>query len=1160
MNRYFWALCVLCYTSVVFSQKAEVYTQIPSQNIQISASSSYQKFPAIAVIDGSGMTGDNHVSHNSGNSMWISEISTQKMRANEHTPEGVVWLMLELNDKARPVDFIRIWNHNQNQHTKRGLRKVYLTYSEDGKMWKTIDNGEKKYHILNESKGRALEPADFSLRTNELKIKYLCITADLNEGNHYHDNNPLTLQESVDLNQDINYYGLSEIRLYHKENRPLTSLNKITKMDFVASQGYLKTSAGSSREYVVKFDSPLYTGGQLLFECRGKQWTKTVMPDPIGIYSVDGLFPPGYMEENADVSIHLQSKQASLDKKINIPGARKWTLYFLPHSHQDIGYTHRQDDVMKLQWRNLDRAIELSKQTADYPEGSRFKWNSEATWSVKGYLDEYKGTEKEKEFVQAIQKGVVGIDASLGSILTGICKQEELMHVFDDAHLISRQTGVEFNTAMTSDLPGQSWGYVTALAQNGIKYYSPAPNYVPFWGKTGCDRAAIFHVKWGDVPFYWQSQSGTDKVLYWQTGKGYSWFHGWLLGKLSSSGIEPMWEYLAELEAKEYPYATSYLRYTVNGDNGPPDPEMPNIIRDWNEKYEYPRFIIGTTKELFESFEKEYGQYLPVFSGDMTPVWEDGAASTARELGINRAGAERLNQSEILWSMVNPHTFPANEFLNAWKHVVLFSEHTWGASASGPDPVSQFTKDLWQGKKMYGDSADIQSRRLFNESFKPFQASRGQEKYIQVFNTNLWVRTDVVTIEKAIDLNNKILKSPSGELVPLQKLNDGRWIFVAKEIAPLSSTAYKIVEDKRKEPVNNSMIRENTLNNGIVKLEIDPKTGVISSFSSGDTSFNYVGKDGLNNYIYSGRMLADMQTVDQIDRIAVLNDGEVAATLRVESSAPGCRSLWRDITIYKSIGRVDITNTLDKLNIYKKENVRFAFPFNISDAEITMDMAMGEVHPEREQLTGSNKNFYSILNGLAVNNLNHGIYLTTIDAPFIELGEMTAENWKKKSKGEGWMSSAIISPTVYSWIMNNAWGTNYKASQDGQVTFNYSVEAFDPYKIELKRQGMEQAQKLVCVVSDKIDTVRPLFRLKGNNQIAISTIRPSEDGTGYIIRLQNISGNSVNSSFEWQAIKPQKIFRCNNIEKELENFETSSFWLKPFECMTLKIIITEIIY
>lgn len=94
--------------------------------------------------------------------------------------------------------------------------------------------------------------------------------------------------------------------------------------------------------------------------------------------------------------------------------------------------------------------------------------------------------------------------------------------------------------------------------------------------------------------------------------------------------------------------------------------------------------------------------------------------------------------------MLSPESdYPARELAEAWKNVLLFSEHTWGASASGPDPYSQFTKDLWAGKKMYADSADVQSRRLCDETMAGITAGEG---YVQVLNTNLWPRTDVVTV------------------------------------------------------------------------------------------------------------------------------------------------------------------------------------------------------------------------------------------------------------------------------------------------------------------------------------------------------------------------------------------------------------------------------
>lgn len=124
------------------------------------------------------------------------------------------------------------------------------------------------------------------------------------------------------------------------------------------------------------------------------------------------------MEETAKLVVRLTSRQGTVEKRFEVPAARKWTVNFLSHSHQDIGYTHRQMDVMKFQWRNLERAMDLAERTKDYPEGARYRWNTEATWAIAGYLEAYAGTDKAARLIQAVRDGVINIDAPLGSILT----------------------------------------------------------------------------------------------------------------------------------------------------------------------------------------------------------------------------------------------------------------------------------------------------------------------------------------------------------------------------------------------------------------------------------------------------------------------------------------------------------------------------------------------------------------------------------------------------------------------------------------------------------------------------------------------------------------------------------------------------------------------
>lgn len=1153
MPRFLMSLImVLSLALPLGAEEVPVYRRIPSERVKATASSSIPGSPASNAVNWSGMTDRGHVANNLGEGMWVSEPARRPVRYSSGTARGAVWFLCELAS-ADAVDQVRIWNHNQNEHTRRGFRKVFIDYSLDGRRWSRLAEGEKDYHVIPESKGRNPEPADYVLDLKGLKFKYFCITAAMDGGNYYDMSDPAVAVETKDMLQNPAYYGLAEISFWKLGKEDVGKLEPLSGVSLAPSQGYLRTGTGPRREFSLGFDHPVYAGARIDFSMDGKTWSETIEANPSGVSERTFLFPAGDMEESSRLGVSVRSPQGNVSSVVDIPAARKWTVDFFPHSHVDIGYTHRQDEVMRLQWRNFERAMDLAEKTKDYPDGARFKWNTETTWAVMGYLNEYAGTPKADRVIAAVKSGVINVNAALGSILTGVSRQEELMHIFDDAHRIEEITGVKCSTAMMSDVPGQAWGLATAMAQNGVRYYSPGPNYVPFYGRIGNDRAAALHVKWGDRPFWWQSQSGTDKVLVFEAGRGYSWFHGWLEGRLSVCGLEPIWRYLEQLETEEYPYNLCYLRYTVHGDNGPPDQLMPDVIRKWNETYDSPTFRIATAQEFFEDFEKNYGEELPVVGGDMTPTWEDGAASTARETAMNRESASRLAQTQILWSMLKPSgTYPDERFEEAYKNVVLFSEHTWGASASGPQPFSKFTLELWDKKKSFADSADVQSRRLMDEAVSGF-SSKG--RYIHVVNTNLWARTDAVRIDSGLMAGN-ILTDDSGTPVPFQNLSDGTCVFVAEDVPALGSKVFRISPaDGAVKMSPQTMIADgNVLDNGLVRVVIDRERGTISSLRKSTDDFEYASEDGLNDFLYTARVGADPRGIGKVTSVEILENGPVAATVRVISDAPGCNNLTRDVTVYAGIDRVDIVNTIDKKDVLDFENVRFVFPFNFPHPDITFDLAMSEVHPEREQLAGVNKQYYCVQNGLSVGDLEHGIYLTTIDAPMVELGTPSGEDYRLNPHyGYGWWPMSQISPKVYSWVMTNTWRTNYKASQGGVAVFRYSLRIGNPLDLELKKTGLEAEQRMLAVTSDESEPLETLFRLRGRNRVSVSMIKPSKDGKGYVVALQNMGGNPVRTGLVSGRMAVNSAWTTDFNESELDPIDQDDFWIRPYQYVRLKI-------
>ncbi|HHI68465.1 MAG TPA: hypothetical protein ENJ97_03975, partial [Planctomycetes bacterium] len=398
----------------------------------------------------------------------------------------------------------------------------------------------------------------------------------------------------------------------------------------------------------------------------------------------------------------LVGGEKSFSGKVEVRPAPRWTIYLVPHSHVDIGYTDRQEVVEKKHWKFIDQAIDLSKKTASYPPEARFKWDCESTWGVDSYLG-FADQKKRDRLLAAIRRGDLEVGALFANELTGICSREELFRMTGWFLRFRRKYGLDLDTALITDVPGWTWGVVPALARCGVKYFSCGPNRMARIGYT--------LARWGDRPFWWISPSGEERILCWVAGQGYSWFH-----HDGSLRTDKTFHYLRKLQERGYPYDMIQVRYTTGGDNGPPNPTLPDQVKGWNERYAFPRYVLSTAGEMMRIFEKKYGKTLPQVRGDFTPYWEDGAASTARETALNREAKERLVRGEALWAMLRPGSYPAKGYRAAWRFALLFDEHTWGAWCSVSQPDSPFTKDQWATKKLYGQRASFLAKSLESQA------------------------------------------------------------------------------------------------------------------------------------------------------------------------------------------------------------------------------------------------------------------------------------------------------------------------------------------------------------------------------------------------------------------------------------------------------------
>ncbi len=812
-------------------------------------------------------------------------------------------------------------------------------------------------------------------------------------------------------------------------------------------------------------------------------------------------------------------------QKFSISPAREWVIHLLHHTHLDIGFTHTQDQVEQLQIQYLDEVQELIRDTDDYPRESQFIWLPEGLWAVESYLKQA-DEEKRTDFINAVKAGRIGLDALYGNALTGLYSEEELFALLDYAVRLRSEYDLPIDSAMISDVPGYTWGLVPVLAQSGIKYLSIGPNP---GHRIGWTRV------WDDQPFYWVSPSGDSRVLCWFSGKSYNWFHTGLVydretlpNKLTEDRIA---DYLLELEEKNYPYDMLHLRYVIGADNGPPDPKLCGRVKAWNERYVSPKIIITTTSRMFRDLEARYGDKIPVVSGDFTPYWEDGAASTAADTATNRNAVETLVRAQALWAMLQPDAYPADRVYAGWRNAVLYDEHTWGAWNSISDPDNPFAMKQAEIKQQFALDANVQAHRILDDALANRRASDKKVKAVEVFNTHSWSRTDLIVLPVEMDIAGDSVTAEDGTQVPSQRLSSGELAFLAKDIPPIGSMRFTIHPRVAKK--TGHVIAEGTrLNNGLIGIQMDERTGAIVELRAVGIKDNLVECDGegiaLNDYIYvNGRDPGGRERIEST-KIRILDRGPLVATVQVESSAPGANGLIRQVRLIDGLNRVDITNIIDKRAVREKEGVHFAFPFSIADPTVRMDMPWSVVRPEADQMVGACRNFFSVQRWVDMSNLTHGITWATVDAPLVQMGAIRTDVPAPNST-EGWLKHIETSPKLFSYVMNNYWETNYKADQSGLVTFRYSIQPHLGVYVQSQaaRFGVERCQPLIAIPAkpDGPPALASLLKLDSPG-VMVTSLKPSRDRKAWIVRLYAVSGKPETVRLRWSEPAPSAIYLC----------------------------------
>jgi alpha-mannosidase len=198
-----------------------------------------------------------------------------------------------------------------------------------------------------------------------------------------------------------------------------------------------------------------------------------------------------------------------------------------------------------------------------------------------------------------------------------------------------------------------------------------------------------------------------------------------------------------------------------------------------------------------------------------------------------------------------------------------------------------------------------------------------------------------------------------------------------------------------------------------------------------------------------------------------------------------------------------------------------------------IDIPMAVMRPELDQLPGSCKNWLPMGRWIDVANAERGVTWVTLDAPLVEIGDITATMLGSQTNPGIWRKHIEPTQRFYSWVMNNHWGTNYRAYQQGVVEFRYALRPHSGYDpAAATRLAIGLSQPLLASSAGTTTPALSLFRIEPADVVALEC-KPSVDGKAWIVRLFGASGENRRARLTWEGGTTQRVWSSNLSEQPL---------------------------
>ena len=756
------------------------------------------------------------------------------------------------------------------------------------------------------------------------------------------------------------------------------------------------------------------------------------------------------------------------------------TLYFIHHSHTDIGYTHDQPIVFDLHGRFLDEALYLADKYSDRDSDGAFRWTVETTYVLYRWLGQASAgqIERFKALERAGRIEVMGMFANL----TPLLDTDQLVETFQLLRPLRDDFGFTIRHAMNCDVNGENWPLVDLLLDLGIEGFSMAIN--THFGGAPMQRPNVF---------WWEGPSGRKILAY----NGWPYDTGWRFGiGHDAAQFEQIWWPRVERRLTEIDYPLPVLMvqsFHPFGDNGSAYEPFSRFIDTWNEQGKSPRLVMATPKDWWTAV-KAHSDLLPTYRGDWTDYWNFGCISSAREQALNRASRARLRAADALAAaVVGRSDSPAESKAArsyaryrdlAWHSLHLWDEHTWGADCSIRAPGAEDTEVQWHHKASYAYTARSLSLLLQRDVLAELgqHVQRMKPDDLLVFNPLPWPSRVAGIIPPEVALprgvpeditagrhfQDRMTYDNSRLAASLEAAVGQKQLWLKPVVVPgFGYTVIPRAELVEWEP-SADFSEDAIVENDSFRLTLDLQRGGISSWH--DKRLNHEWVDGGAGYPFNGfvhEQVADASHAwprnlmfymewlsDEVERARgwqpewpverrgptrVLHHRVYRTPLGyyvIQSlEAPGCVGpLKQSVFLPDTENYIECESWWDMGLDVHPEATYILYPFNVPNASARLDLGGQPMTVGSDQLPGVCLDYFTVQGWVDLSNEEMGVTVAMPDNPMVQLGDFHFAHNQSKC--------ALERAMLLGWVTNNYWETNFRAHQPGRVHARYRIKPY----------------------------------------------------------------------------------------------------------------------